>query len=141
MKRFLVALMAGAAVFTLAFAAAAQLGVNGGTIQAGQDVDLRCDPNGVTVRGWGLEQSTGEVHTVRVGRIDEECWNSNQYGPGNEQMIFGNILDGDGNVLTETAPKIVTMDTETLTFDTPQQAVDIDGLELFIEGPEGERNP
>ena len=53
MKRILAALMAGAAVFTIAFASAAALGVNGNVIQAGVDSDVSCDTDGVNAN-WGL---------------------------------------------------------------------------------------
>ena len=57
MKRILIALMAGAAVFTIAFASAAALGVNGNVIQAGVDTDVSCDTDGVNAN-WGLETDT-----------------------------------------------------------------------------------
>ena len=49
MKRYIIALIAGAAVFALAFGSAAALDVDAGTIQAGGDTELECDPDGVDV--------------------------------------------------------------------------------------------
>jgi hypothetical protein len=72
MKRLLLALIAGAMVFTVAFASAASLGVDGSTVQAGVDTDLRCDANGVNA-GWGLETDTSLVTSVRIEDIDPAC--------------------------------------------------------------------
>jgi hypothetical protein len=72
MKRLLTALIAGTAVFTIAFASAATLGVNGNVIQAGVDGDLRCDTDGVNA-DWGLETSDNTVRYVKIVDIDPAC--------------------------------------------------------------------
>lgn len=72
MKRLLAALLAGAAVFSIAFASAAALGVNGNVIQAGVDNDLQCDTNGVNA-DWGLETSDNTVRYVKIVDIDPLC--------------------------------------------------------------------
>lgn len=72
MKRILMALMAGAAVFTIAFASAAALNVSGNTIQAGVDTDLACDDDGVDA-AWGLETSDNTVRYVRIENISPDC--------------------------------------------------------------------
>ncbi len=72
MKRLLTALLAGAAVFTIAFASAATLGVNGNVIQAGVDGDVRCDTDGVNT-AYGLETSDNTVRYVRIEDIDPAC--------------------------------------------------------------------
>jgi len=64
-KRFIIALIAGAAVFSIAFGAAAALSVNGGVLQAGDDGNVTCT-DGVAVQGWGLETDDDLVHSVRI---------------------------------------------------------------------------
>jgi hypothetical protein len=118
--------MAGTMVFSVAFASAAALIVNGGTIQAGSDVDLVCDSDGVRVEGWGLETDTGLVHFVRVGNIWADCVGAD---------IFANITGGGGAVLTQTVGVTIDDTTETLHFDDAVSAVAIEDIHIFIEGP------
>lgn len=126
MKRFLVALMAGTMVFSVAFASAAALIVNGGTIQAGEDLDLVCDSDGVNVEGWGLETDTGLVSFVRIGNIWADCVGAD---------MFANITGTGGVELTEAGPVTIDDSTEVLTFDTPVLASAIEDIHVFIEGP------
>jgi hypothetical protein len=125
-KRFLVALMAGTMVFSVAFASAAALIVNGGTIQAGEDTDLVCDSDGVRVLGWGLETDTGLVSFVRVGNIWADCVGAD---------MFANITGAGSVELTEAGPVTIDDSEEILTFDTPVQAALIEDIHIFIEGP------
>lgn len=83
MKRLLTALLAGAAVFSIAFASAATLGVNGNVIQAGVDGDLRCDPDGVNAN-WGLETSDNTVRYVKIVDIHPDCNGADLYLKVNE---------------------------------------------------------
>ena len=126
MKRFLIALMAGTVVFSVAFASAAGLIVNGGTIQAGEDLDLVCDSDGVRVEGWGLETDDGMVSFVRIGNIWADCVGAD---------LFANITGAGGAELTEAGPVTIDDTIETLTFDTPVPAVAIEDIHVFIEGP------
>jgi hypothetical protein len=128
MKRFFVALMAGAAVFAITFAAAASLDVNGGTIQYGEDNQLTCTAS-ATVDGWGYESDNGLVSHVRIN-YDPDC-------VGN--TMFVSITD-DGTVV-RTASKVldVSGSTGNLAF-TPIPAVDITDIHIAIEGPAGEFN-
>jgi hypothetical protein len=119
--------MAGTMVFSVAFASAAALIVNGGTIQAGEDLTLVCDADGVSVGGWGLETDTGLVEFVRITGISPAC-------AGNE--LFANITGG-GSELTEAGPVVIAGTTEILNFDTDVPAVSIEDIHLFIEGPSG----
>jgi len=74
MKRLIVALLVGGALFAAAFGAAAMLDpVNGGVIQAGTDGNLTCDRDGVQVLGWGLNSMTGLVENVRIGGVADAC--------------------------------------------------------------------
>jgi hypothetical protein len=125
-KRFLVALMAGTMVFSVAFASAAALIVNGGTIQAGSDTDLVCDSDGVRVLGWGLETDTGLVSNVRIGNIWADCVGAE---------MFANITGSGGVELTEAGPVLIDDTEEVLTFDVPQLASAIEDIHIFIEGP------
>lgn len=92
MKRLLFALIAGAMVFTVAFASAAALNVNGNTIQAGTDTDLACDDNGVNA-GWGLETGDNTVRYVRIEGIDPSCF-------GQELFVKVNSRPGDAQHMT-----------------------------------------
>jgi hypothetical protein len=120
--------MAGTMVFSVAFASAAALIVNGGAIQAGSDVTLTCDANGVSVVGWGLETDDGLVRSVRIGDIAATC-------NGNE--LFANITTTGGVEITEAGPVVIDEAIERLTFDAPVSAVAIEDIHLFIEGPSG----
>jgi hypothetical protein len=113
-------------VFSVAFASAAALIVNGGTIQAGSDVDLVCDSDGVKVEGWGLETDDGLVSFVRVGNIWADC---------NGAEMFANITGSGGSVLTKTVPVTIDDTIERLNFITPVQAAAIEDIHIFIEGP------
>lgn len=96
MKRLLAALLVGAAVFSIAFASAAALTVNGEVIQAGVDSDLACDPNGVN-GNWGLETDTNRVTFVRIDDIDSACSGAQMWVRINETDTYGpNTLDGSG---------------------------------------------
>jgi hypothetical protein len=120
--------MAGTMVFSVAFASAAGLIVNGGAIQAGADTSLVCDTDGVSVAGWGLETDTGLVSFVRIGGIAAAC---------NGNDLFANITGAGSVELTEAGPALIDNATEVLTFDTPQTAASIEDIHLFIEGPSG----
>jgi hypothetical protein len=73
MKRIIVALLVGGAVFGTVLGAAAGLDLNGGVIQGGTDDSLWCDADGVQVLGWGLNSGTGMVENVRVGGVNTDC--------------------------------------------------------------------
>lgn len=120
MKRILVALMAGAAVFTLAFASAAVLNVNGNTIQAGVDNDLSCDLNGVNAN-WGLETTDNTVRNVRIVDIDPLC---------NGSEAFVSINGG-----TPTPGVVISGGQANFPFAAPYPAPEtINSLKVWIEG-------
>jgi len=75
MKRLILALLVGGALFAAAFGAAAMLDpVNGGVIQAGTDTDLACDEGGVTLK-WKtfVSQADFKVAGVEVYDISADC--------------------------------------------------------------------
>jgi hypothetical protein len=124
-KRLLIALLAGTAVFSVAFASAAGLIVNGGTIQAGSDTTLVCDADGVNVLGWGLETDDGLVYSVRIGGIDPACSGAD---------MFANITGDVGQVLTKAGGAQIATGEVTLQFATPKPAAAIYDIHVFIEG-------
>jgi hypothetical protein len=124
MKRFLIASMAGAVVFAVAFGAAAALNVDGGVIQAGTDDTLTCDADGVHVAGWGLESDTGLVSFVRIGDISSDC--------SGDAMFVRLYYDG-GSLLASGSADPVVVPVTMVSF-TPVPAVDIAKIEIFIEG-------
>jgi hypothetical protein len=131
MRRIL-ALLAVGALSALAIGSAAALGVNGGAIQAGEDVTLICDPDGVNVRGWGLETDDGMVYSVRVGGIADAC-------QGNS--IFVRVTDGGVTVASGSVEELTVAHTGvgqvTVSIPGGYPAVAIDDLHVFIEGPSG----
>jgi len=82
MKRLIVALMVGGVLFATAWAAAAGLIVDGGTLQAGGDDVLECDADGVQIYfrsdggpgiSWDEAENDFMVHSVVVGGLDSSC--------------------------------------------------------------------
>jgi len=104
MKRFLIALLVGCALFTAAFASAASLTVDGGYIQAGVDSSLTCDTGGVLVK-WKTFVSGADfkVAGVEIQDISGACVGGKvlvalQSAPGSQVgFARGNIVsDGAG---------------------------------------------
>lgn len=119
MKRILVALMAGAAVFTLAFASAAALGVNGNVIQAGVDSDVSCDLDGVNAN-WGLETDTNSVSYVTIVDIADACTGADLFASVNgNHAVKGAVIAGGQSKVT---------------FPAPYSAEEIVSLKVWIEG-------
>ncbi len=75
MKRSIVALLIGGAVFGTVLAAAATLNVFGGTIQGGEDTDLICDEDGIYVDAYGLNTYPvlEGVEYVTITGVDADC--------------------------------------------------------------------
>jgi len=76
MKRFILALLVGGAVFAAVFAAAAALNVNAGVLQSGSDEDLTCDTDGVQVYyqdGWQSSLDDFGITAVVVAGISDQC--------------------------------------------------------------------
>lgn len=75
MKRFLVALFAGATMFALVYGAAATLIVDGKTLQAGGDSDLTCDQDGIYVSAWAVNTYPvlEGVEAVKIKGVDDDC--------------------------------------------------------------------
>jgi hypothetical protein len=122
MKRLLAALLAGAAVFTIAFASAAALGVNGNTIQAGVDTDLACDDDGVNAN-WGLETTDNSVRYVTIVDIDPSC---------NGQDAFVKINEASGDAL---GPVTIADGKAKFNFASPYPTPEsIVSLRVWIEG-------
>jgi hypothetical protein len=71
MKRIILALVVGGALFAAAFGAASSLGVSGGTVQVGADNNLQCDADGVSV-SYNIDYN-GVVTSVQVNGIAGSC--------------------------------------------------------------------
>jgi hypothetical protein len=118
MKRIALALVVAAVLFGAVYASAAALNVEG-TIQAGVDADLTCDPDGVYVDGWGYENNDMTVRYVRIGGINGACMG--------KEMVVG--LWGSGEIQTKTVA--ITGVTQRVDFTSPYPlAADI--LELRV---------
>lgn len=131
MKRFLIALMAGAMVFAVAFAAAATLNVNGGTLQYGEDNSLTCTAS-ADVDAWGADADTGLTYYVRI-TYDPLC-------AGNS--MFVRVTNASDAVIASVSkePLDNTGSTGNLTFTTPLANEAIHDIHILIEGPGGSPN-
>jgi len=131
MRRFW-ALLAVGALSALAIGSAAALGVNGGAIQAGEDLTLTCDSDGVQVLGWGLETDDGLVYSVRIGGIADTC-------QGN--ALFVRVTDGGVSVASGNVDPLLPAHTGAgqvvVSIPGGYPAALIDDLHVFIEGPSG----
>ena len=125
MKRFLIALMAGAMVFAVAFAAAATLSVNGGTLQYGEDNSLTCTDS-ANVLGWGAELDDGLTYNVRI-EYDVAC-------EGNDMFVRITDVNGGALAVVKKQPLDATGEV-TLSFVTPLATTAIHDIHILIEGP------
>ena len=122
-------------VMGFAFASAADLTVRGGTIQAGEDLDVKLYDLAV-VNGWGLETDNGLVSFVRLG-----LFGLPDPGSGNEMTVFVVITGDVGQKLTGgrydhdwgTSP-ITELPDIKIYFDSPVLAADIYDIHVYIEG-------
>lgn len=75
MLRFLAVLAVAGALFAGVFASAAALGVQGGTIQGGEDTTLQCDMNGVSLMAYGLNTYSvlEGVESIKVTGVNAAC--------------------------------------------------------------------
>ena len=76
MKRILLVMAVVAALSSAAFASAAWLPVQGGTVQAGYDYSLSCDPDGVQVTAWAVNTIVGPyegIDWVTISGVDKNC--------------------------------------------------------------------
>ena len=125
MKRIFLALALGV-VLSAVVAAAASLSVNGGVIQAGSDGSLRCDADGVTVAGWGLETDDAKVYFVRIDDIDGSCASAD---------MFVALYDSGGTKIGEGSAKPLSIPQTKVDLKSPVLAKDISKITVFIEGP------
>lgn len=123
MKRLLFALIAGAMVFTVAFASAAVLNVNGNVIQAGVDGNVTCDSDGVDT-AYGLETSDNSVRYVRIENIDPAC-------NGADAFLKVNEASGDAQGPVTIADGKATFHFAGPTYPTPES---ITSIRVWIEG-------
>lgn len=120
MKRLLTALLLGTAVFAIAFASAAALNVNGNVIQAGADLDVACDPDGVDAN-WGLERDDNSVRNVRIVNVADACAGAEMWIQINEADDYGPVVISGGQAnFPFPAP-----------YYTPEE---IESLRVWIEG-------
>jgi hypothetical protein len=117
MKRLALALAAGAAVSTLAYASASALTVDGGTIQAGK-ATISCDTDGVEVH-WGLETDDNSVSYVKVTDIDAAC---------TDATMFVKLNNGDTESATIAGGEV------RFNIDPAMTAQSIKDLKIWIEG-------
>lgn len=135
----LVGLLAG-----LAFGAADDVDVGGGSIQHGVDQDLQCDEDGVRIDGWAFNADEdapgyGILNYVRVLGIDPSCeccslwvslWDGDTFlGRSDEAHIPG---DGDGDDKDPATDQVGVKAQFYGSYTINVQ--DIDRADIFIEG-------
>lgn len=117
MKRVTTALVAGAAVASLAYASASALTVNSVGLQVGE-TSVTCDEDGVKVN-WGLETTSDLVHYVRVHDISSECNGSKLF-----VAVDGTRVPNDGIVIGQSS--------HTFNFSEALHAEDIEKVKVWI---------
>jgi hypothetical protein len=131
---FAVAVALGLAFAAYGAAATFPGGVNGGTIQAGEDENLLCSRI-ANVLGWGYESNDQNVYFVRLA-IGDQC-------VGNDIIV---TITQDGVVLDTLSETIAGDECNgepagnicvKLDFSAPIPATDITDIHVAIEGPEG----
>ncbi len=116
-------------MFSIAFASAAALDVNGGTIQYGEDNQLTCTA-GANVDGWGADADTGQTTFVRI--------NYNPLCAGNDMFVR---ITTNGTVVRSVSktPLDASGSTGNLSF-APLANEDVTDIHILIEGSAGEAN-
>ncbi|QDO89722.1 hypothetical protein FNH13_16410 [Ornithinimicrobium ciconiae] len=123
MKRVATAIVAGAAVASLAYASASVLTVNAKPLQAGGDsVTCQEADNPVEVV-WGLETGSNSVGSVTVKNIAEACWDS-----GAKVFV---AIDGVP-VLSGGNSPLITGASHTLAFPSPRAPESINDVRVYF---------
>jgi|GEM_PF-5702719 len=101
MKRFLIALLVGGALFAVVFGAAASLTVEGGTIQAGKDTDLACQPPEIPVnvvyRTCAGGGGDARIFGLELSNFHSDC---------NGQVVLAYLTNNTGNWLPAGNPSM-----------------------------------
>jgi hypothetical protein len=137
MRKFLlIGVVALSLVITVgaAFGSAADLKVQGGTIQAGADFDVKLY-NLAETAGWGLNPDDGTVSYVTLG-----LYGVTDPGSGNKIRVYVNITNKTHDIIAQGMKEytftgtIGNIPSLTVDFNHPVKACDIWDLHVFIEG-------
>ena len=125
-RRRLLAILAGVFVFAIVIGSAALLNVNSNDLQAGIDVNLVCDADGVTV-SYQTAHSTGGfiVESVIVDGIDPACAGA---------TLTVDLHDGLNASIATTTPWVVAGTTSPALTLGPVLAQDVTGVAVLING-------
>ena len=124
MKRFAIALIAGAAVSTLVYASASALIVDGGSIQAGQDTTA-CDSDGVKAN-WGLETVPSAVTSVRISGVAAACAGADLFVRVDSGAVQRMVIPAPATALAD-----VSVSFPAFAARTPES---IESVKVWIEG-------
>ncbi len=130
MKRYLGAFAAAGLMFAAVMGSAAALDINDvDPLQVGvtDDGALVCDDDGVNVRVGFEDQEPGDgrsSNSVEVSDIDTACQGA---------FLVAVALDDDGNELTR-GVETITQNTERVDWNEHLDPLDIEGVELHING-------
>ncbi len=111
--RILLALVVSLGIFGAFYASAANLGVDGGVLQAGVDTDLVCDSDGVQVVNWVYESTGQLVYSFKIDGIDAACAGSEivvglHGAAGNQLRAYTGVVPTGGGLMTfSTSPNQV----------------------------------
>ncbi len=118
MKRLIMALLVGGALFGTVFGLAEGLQVTSGALQSGSDADLRCDQDGVNVN-FGPDPGFPKTQANLSNVAFPDC-------QGEEILV--EVLDEDGNVLASGSGS-VTASAFSVTLDDPLALEEVDDAE------------
>jgi hypothetical protein len=128
--KFLLTIAAVLGISAAAYASAAALDVNGGTLQYGEDNQVTCTAS-ANVNGWGADADTGTTSYVRIS-YDPDC-------AGNDMFIR---LTKNGTTIKSLTVANLTNSGSTgnVAISPPIANEDITDIHILIEGPGGDPN-
>jgi hypothetical protein len=146
-KRIILGATVGATVFGAALGLAAGLDVSSGDlIGSGQATVTSCDLNGVTATNYGFDASTGDVVSIEVSGISDNCdeavvsvgasysTTDSTTNSSNE----GSLVNGSGTVRTflpyNQPPDEIDDNSIVVTLDTPMDAEMFNVVTVTLHG-------
>jgi hypothetical protein len=130
MKRLIIALVAGCALFGIVFAVAAALNLNNSVLQAGGDTNQVCDADGFQTY-WNVNYQSGDFYVtgVTVAGISGSCVITDTGGAKTLDVV----VSGAGGVnLAEQTTAVTNDSNKVFTFGTPILASSVEDIHVAI---------
>jgi hypothetical protein len=108
----------------ISLGSAADLRVQGGTIQAGTEHVLKYDEDGVWTARWGLDLNSGMVSSVTVGDFEEDNF-------GNHILV---VITGADHQEIARSESVIDASEMIFVLDHPVQACAIYDIHICLEG-------